>query len=301
MTLFAMLTLTVAIGPIAWLTRARIAGLRQWLVASTAAVTMSGAALLVGPWALLSVYLRPVVVVALVAALVVAAYRASRTATVAPPDASQRRLALRSCTACLFGLVLIDGFAGRLTPSGTTDLHFPLEGGAYAVLQGGNSLLTNPFHHWFPSDKYGLDLVKLNVLGNRARTIAPARLGDYASYEAAVHSPCTGVVEEVVNDVPDNSPGTTDPQHLSGNHVLLRCGALRVLLAHLGRGSVVVTGGEPVRRGQLVGRIGNSGNTNEPHLHVSAVAADSPEPWRQAAGVPITFDGRFLSMNNVVR
>jgi len=36
-----------------------------------------------------------------------------------------------------------------------------------------------------------------------------------------------------------------------------------------------------------------AGLRNEPHLHVSAVAADSPEPWRQAAGVPFTLDGRF--------
>jgi hypothetical protein len=301
MTLFAILTLAVAVGPIAWLARTRIAGVRQWLVASIAAVATSGAALLVGPWALLSVYLRPFVVVAMIAALAVAAYRASRKATGVNPGVYQRRFALQACTACLFGLVLIDGCAGQLAPSRTTDLHFPLEGGAYAVLQGGNSLLTNPFHHWFPSDKYGLDLVKLNMLGNRARGISPARLNDYASYDIAVHSPCAGVVEEVVTNVPDNSAGTTDPQHLSGNYILLRCGALRVLLAHLRRGSVVVSGREPVRRGQLVGRIGNSGNTNEPHLHVSAVAADSPEPWRQAAGVPITFDGRFLSMNDVVR
>jgi murein DD-endopeptidase MepM/ murein hydrolase activator NlpD len=124
---------------------------------------------------------------------------------------------------------------------------------------------------------------------------------NYESYDVAVHSPCTGIVEEAVDKVPDNSPGQTDPQHLSGNHVLLRCGALRVLLAHLRRGSVALIAGEPVRGGQLVGRIGNSGNTNEPHLHVSAVASDSPGPWRQAAGVPITFAGRFLSVNDVVR
>jgi murein DD-endopeptidase MepM/ murein hydrolase activator NlpD len=116
-----------------------------------------------------------------------------------------------------------------------------------------------------------------------------------------VHSPCSGIVEEAVDHVPDNPPGMTDPQHVSGNHVLLRCGALRVLLAHLRLGSVAVITGEPLRGGQVVGRIGNSGNTNEPHLHVSAVAADSPGPWRQAAGVPFTLDGRFLSVNDVVR
>ena len=299
MTLFAMLTLAVAVAPIIWLARARIASGREWLVASAAAATMCCSALLVGPWVLLSVHLRPVVVVALI---VVAAYRASRSTTGAnPTDVSRRRWALQSSIACLFGLVVADGLAGRAAPSRTTDLHFPLEGGAYAVLQGGNSLVSNSFHHWFPSDRYGLDLVKLNGLGNRARGIAPARLDDYASYDVAVHSPCAGVVEEVVNDVPDNPPGATDPQHRSGNHVQLRCGALLVLLAHLRRESVVVTAGTPVRSGQLVGRIGNSGNTSEPHLHVSAVAADSREPWPQTAGIPITFDGRFLSVNDVVR
>jgi hypothetical protein len=301
MTLFATLTLAAAVGPIAWLIRTRIAGVRQWLVASAAAAAMSCSALLVGPWALLSVYLRPVVAIALCAAVVVAAYRASRRTTRAnPPGVHRRRFACELSIACVFGLVLADGLAGRLTPSQTTDLQFPLDGGTYAVLQGGNSVLTNPFHHWFPSDRYGLDLVKLNALGNRARGISPASVRDYVSYDVAVHSPCGGIVEEVVGNLPDNSPGETEPRHLSGNHVWLRCGALRVLLAHLRPGSVEVTVGEPVRGGQFVGRIGNSGNTKEPHLHVSATAADSSAPWPQAAGVPITFDGRFLSMNDVV-
>lgn len=290
MLLFATLTLATAIGPIAWLARAPIAGVRQWLAASALAAAMTGAALLVGPWALLSVYLRPFIAVALVAALVVAAYRASRPAAGANPSGNQRRLAWQLGTACLFGLVVIDGCAGRIAPDGTTDRQFPLAGGEYAVLQGGNSLMTNPSHRWFRSEKYGLDLVKLTVMGNRARGIAPARLDD---------RPCTGVVEEAVDNLVDNLPGTTDRGNVSGNHLVLRCGALRILLAHLRRGSVAVTVGEPVGRGQLVGRIGNSGNTNEPHLHVSAVAAHSPEPRRHAAGV--TFDGRFLSINDVVR
>jgi hypothetical protein len=302
MALFALLTLAVAVGPIAWLVRAPLAGSREWLAASAAAAAVSCSALLVGPWALLSVYLRPGVVIAMVAAIAAAAYRCWRATTGAsPPGLHQRRLAWQSTTACLFGLVLIDGFAGRLAPSRATDLRFPLNGGPYAVLQGGNSFLTNPFHHWFPSDRFGLDLVKLNALGNRASGISPERLNDYASYDVAVHSPCNGVVEEAVANLPDNSPGQTDPLNISGNHVLLRCGALRVLLAHFRAGSLAVAPGDAVTSGQPVARIGNSGNTNEPHLHVSAVAADSPQPWRQAAGVPITFDGRFLCINDVVR
>ncbi len=301
MTLFAMLTLATAVGPIAWLVRARIAGVRQWLGASVVAVVMTSTALMVGPWALLSVHLRPLVGLALLIALGVAAYRASRRATHTKADVRHRRLAWQSCIACVYALVLIDALAGRFPPNRASDLRFPLQEGAYAVLQGGNSLVTNPFHHWFPSDRYGLDLVKLNALGNRARGVSPEDLNDYESYDVAVHSPCSGIVEEAVDRVPDNPPGRTDPDHLSGNHLLLRCGAIRVLLAHLRRGSVAVIAGEPVRAGQVVGRIGNSGNTNEPHLHVSAVAVDSPEPWRHAAGVPFTLDGRFLSVNDVVR
>jgi murein DD-endopeptidase MepM/ murein hydrolase activator NlpD len=301
MTLFAMLTLAVAIAPVAWLARTRLAGVREWLVASAAATAMSSAAVLVGPWALSSVYLRFVVVAALMAALVVSAFRALRTAPPADQRAGSRRLVLQACTACVFGVVSIGGFAGMFAPDQTTDLHFPLKGGGYAVLQGGNSFVTNPFHHWFPSDRYGLDLVKLNALGNRARGLSPGALSDYASYGVDVHSPCAGIVEEVVDGVPDNAPGETDADHISGNHVLLRCGPLRVLLAHLRPASVAVIAGAPVRGGQLIGRIGNSGNTNEPHLHVSAVAADAPGPWRRAAGVPMTFDGRFLSVNDVVR
>ena len=189
MTFYAILTLAIAVGPIAWLLRARIAGGRQWCAASAAAVAMSGSALVVGPWALLSVYLRPIVVVSLIAALVVAAYRASRAAA---DRQAQRPLVRQWSTACLFGLVLFDGLAGWAAPGQATDLRFPLKGGTSAVLQGGNSLMTNPFHHWFSFDHYGLDLVMVNGFGNRARGIAPRRLSDYVSYDVAVQSPCTG-------------------------------------------------------------------------------------------------------------
>jgi hypothetical protein len=236
MTLVATLTLAAAAGPIVWLARTRLLGLQQWLVASSAAATLSGSALVVGPWALLSVYLRPFLLIGLIVAIAAAAYRAVRAPRAASPARwSRRRLALQAVTAFLFGLVLIDGLAGRVAPDGTTDLHFPLEEGPIAVLQGGNGLVLNSAHHWFPSDRYALDLVKLNRFGNRARGIAPASLDDYATYDVAVHSPCAGMVDGVVHDVPDHAPGATDPAHRSGNHVQLRCGELLVLLAHLRR------------------------------------------------------------------
>jgi hypothetical protein len=302
MTLFALLTCLAAIGPIVWLLRAPMTGTREWLTGGAAAAAISGSALLVGPWALLSVYLRPFVALILIGALAAARVRAGRRFTDPNRDAAPpRRLLWQAGTACVFALVFIDAVLGQLPPAGAADLRFPLEGGVYAVIQGGNSLVTNPFHHWFRSDKHGLDLVKLNAAGNRGRGLAPARLAEYASFNVPVHSPCTGTVEERRDDLPDHAPGAADTDNLSGNHVLLRCGDLRVLLAHLARGSVAVSRGDAVRGGQIVGRIGNSGNTNEPHLHIGAMTASSGATWPDAEAVPLTFGGRFLAINDVVR
>jgi hypothetical protein len=193
MTLFAVLTLVAALGPISWLVRAPIGSRRQWLVASSAAAAMSTSALLVGPWALLSVYLRPIIALALIGALVLTANRAARRgANHDQPAPSPSPLMPQVVLAGIFAVVVMNALAGRFRPQGTTDLRFPLKGGVYAVLQGGGSMVLNPFHRWFASDKYALDLVRLNVLGNRGRGIAPARLTDYASFHDAVHSPCTG-------------------------------------------------------------------------------------------------------------
>jgi hypothetical protein len=302
MTLFAVLTVVAALGPISWLIHARTSGRREWRVASSAAAAMSASALLVGPWALLSVYLRPVIALALIGALVLSARRAARRgADHDQPALSSWPSMLQVVLACIFAVVVTNAVAGRFAPQGTTDLRFPLKGGMYAVLQGGGSVVLNPFHRWFPSDKYALDLVRLNVLGNRGRGIAPARLTEYASFHDSVHSPCTGMTEEIRGDVPDNAPGDTDPQHRTGNYVLLRCGELRVLLAHLARGTVAVSAGDAVHVGQLLGRIGNSGNTSEPHLHLSAMNASSRQSWPEAKAVPVTFDGHFLTINDIVR
>lgn len=59
------------------------------------------------------------------------------------------------------------------------------------------------------------------------------------------------------------------------------------------KGSIVVAEGEEVKTGQLLGKVGNSGNTSEPHLHIHAE--------KDGKGIPITFNDRFLVRNNLVR
>jgi murein DD-endopeptidase MepM/ murein hydrolase activator NlpD len=52
-----------------------------------------------------------------------------------------------------------------------------------------------------------------------------------------------------------------------GNHVILRSGDIFAGLAHLAPGSVEVAEGQRVSTGDILGRVGHSGNSTSPHLH----------------------------------
>lgn len=72
-----------------------------------------------------------------------------------------------------------------------------------------------------------------------------------------------------------------------------------VVLAHMTEGSVAVGEGQEVEEGQFLGRVGNSGNTSEPHLHIHAVRTGSGSIL-EGEGVPVLFDGRFPVRNGLV-
>ncbi|MDW4903119.1 M23 family metallopeptidase [Streptomyces californicus] len=80
-----------------------------------------------------------------------------------------------------------------------------------------------------------------------------------------------------------------------GNHVILDLGGgTYAVYAHLRRGSLRVRAGDRVRAGQEIGRVGNSGNTTEPHLHFHLM--DGPDP-DAARGVPFTWRGVGVPAN----
>jgi murein DD-endopeptidase MepM/ murein hydrolase activator NlpD len=144
-----------------------------------------------------------------------------------------------------------------------------------------------------------LDIVKLNALGNRARGIAPADLEKYAIFGVPVYSPCEGTVVRAEDGHPDLAPPERDREHLAGNHVVIRTGDVKVLLAHLEKGSVAVKTGDEVVPGQEIGRVGNSGNTSQPHLHIHAERGGSPDSILDGQGVPMRFGDRFLVRNSL--
>jgi hypothetical protein len=79
--------------------------------------------------------------------------------------------------------------------------------------------------------------------------------------------------------------------------LVIACHGVEVVLAHLRSGSVAVAEGERVTVGDVLGRVGNSGNTTQPHLHIHAERGGLPGEILDGQGVPITFGGRFLVRN----
>jgi murein DD-endopeptidase MepM/ murein hydrolase activator NlpD len=75
---------------------------------------------------------------------------------------------------------------------------------------------------------------------------------------------------------------------------------VNVLLAHLMEGSIKVGEEDEVVEGQIIGQVGNSGNTSQPHLHIHAERGrDEDKQILEGNGVPITFGGRYLVRNSL--
>ena len=65
-------------------------------------------------------------------------------------------------------------------------------------------------------------------------------------------------------------------------------------MAHFKHGSLQVLAGDAVQVGQRLADVGNSGGSNEPHLHIYAQRPGPPDAPMGGEPLPITFDGRFL-------
>ena len=71
-----------------------------------------------------------------------------------------------------------------------------------------------------------------------------------------------------------------------GNHVIMRMDRIYALFAHLAPGSVAVEAGQTVRTGEVIGRVGHTGNSTAPHLHFQLI--DSADLLK-AGGIPCAF------------
>lgn len=145
------------------------------------------------------------------------------------------------------------------------------------------------------SQRFAIDWIQLDDQG-RTHVGDPHDPASYIIYGKPILAVADATVVSVLDGRPDNPPPAPDRtltpanayRYVTGNHVVLDLGGGRyALYAHVQPGSIRVHIGQHVRRGQVVARVGNSGNTSEPHLHFHV--ADGPAPL-QADGLPYEID-----------
>jgi len=128
-------------------------------------------------------------------------------------------------------------------------------------------------------ERFAIDFVQFDS-SNRLFDGDASALASYAYFGTLVYSVAEGTVSKVVNGAPEQTPGKVAPgltlATAGGNNVVVDIGGGRfALYAHLQQNSISVKVGDRVRVGDVLGRIGNSGNTDAPHLHFQIMDAQS--------------------------
>ncbi len=224
--------------------------------------------------------------------------------------------------------VKVDGNSGGKTKevSGTLPIKsefakntyiFPLRGVSYAGW--GASFHTG--HRWAIPEEFALDIARLGGDGLSHKGDG-SRFEDYYAYGTDVLAACDGTVVEAANDQPEDSTAMQRPDEsqeayfarlqkeqagrlakgmtsVTGNYVMIDHGKSEYsFYAHLQPGSVRIHKGDRVKAGDVIGKLGSSGNSTEPHLHFHVCdKADS----LMSAGLPVNFSNVTIQWADVPR
>jgi len=214
-------------------------------------------------------------------------------------------------------------------PPGLVVVAFPLRGEWVAVRTPAHRVPSHGTDRF--GQRYAFDFVRPDrrrgLRLHPGRSLAPLLLGvrtrDYYGWGQPVHAAFDGQVVAAVDGVPERArvqvlreaalavrttvrfaSGRGGAELVAGNHVMVRGAEASALFAHLAPGTVAVAVGQRVRAGELVGRVGHTGNSTAPHLHFQLMDAAGPV---QARGIPCAFrellvqrDGRWQRVERAI-
>jgi murein DD-endopeptidase len=142
------------------------------------------------------------------------------------------------------------------------------------------------------SQRFAIDWVKLGP-GGRWFHGDKAVNANWYGFGTEVVAVADATVSAAHDGVPENEPSDKRAvpitlETVGGNYLVLDLGAGRyAFYAHLQPGSQKVRVGDKVRRGQVLALLGNTGNSDAPHLHFHVANGNLP---LGAEGVPYVFD-----------
>lgn len=151
----------------------------------------------------------------------------------------------------------------------------------------------------FLAQRYAIDFEQADAQ-NRIFTGDAHNPASYSIFGKEVLAVADGTVVGTRNDLPEQTPGTYPANipidQADGNFVVLDIGnGFYVNYAHMQPGSVRPKLGDTVRRGDVIGLVGNTGNSVAPHLHLHVM--DGPSPLA-SQGLPYLYD-RFTLTGQV--
>lgn len=172
--------------------------------------------------------------------------------------------------------------------------------------------------------RYAYDFVQVNwdKIGKPAyRTsllhylILGVPLVDYYCWGQNIYAPCDGTIIQAVDGITERertnlrsdsfnayknahhfNPINDDIQTVAGNYIVMKCeDSVYAALCHLKTDSVQVAKGQNVKKGELIGRVGHSGNSFGPHLHFQLMDSSN---IANAKGLPCSFEQYEVYQNN---
>jgi len=218
----------------------------------------------------------------------------------------------------------VDGHAAEFTGSipiksefAQNNYVFPLRGVWYVGY--GASFHTG--HRWAIPEEFALDIAKVGESGLSHKGDG-TRFDDYYAYGADVLAAADGRVASVANDQQEDPSAMQRPNEtqeayfarlqkeqgerlakgltaITGNYVMIDHGKNEYsLYAHLQPGSVGIRVGDQVKAGEVIGKLGSSGNSTEPHLHFHV--CDKSDPL-MCAGIPVNFSNITIQWADLPR
>jgi murein DD-endopeptidase len=191
----------------------------------------------------------------------------------------------------------LDEFLVPISHDDLPEISSPFDGGVWVAGEGPandsghrRSLLAIDGSVHSP-ERFAIDWVKVGPNGDSHHD-GTNRNENWWGYGEAVHSVADGEVTQTMDGIPENTPRVL-PQpvtldNIAGNYVVVRISPNRyVTYAHLQNGSIRVRVHDHIHRGDVLARLGNTGQATGPHLHFQITDRDSV---LESEGVPFVFE-----------
>lgn len=168
----------------------------------------------------------------------------------------------------------------------------------WLVVNGGISQESS--HSWLIAhpQRYAYDFCIIDEKGEM-QSGNKRDVNSYYCYNKEVLAPADGVVVKIVNYCSDSRImgfGITDKwiKNICGNYIVIsHNGGEYSIIAHLKKDSFVVSLDQKVKRGDMVARCGNTGNSTAPHIHFQVNKGKS---FIFSPGLPVKFSNCTLKL-----